>query len=402
MRRMARWLAVALALLLLPLIPAVAEEAAEKEAVLMVRCGGSFVIAIDREGRIWGWGDNRKGQAAYEKYQLVKTPQPVATNLDGFDVADIQCGNENTLFLMKDGTVYVCGAGDHGRLGNKGMKSSAKEPILVPGLSNIVAIDCGFGQSMALDSSGHVWGWGKNSESQVGVEVNGKPRQTVEEPVDLGLENIVQIGCGGRYSMALDADGTLYLWGENDNGQMMANPRKQSIVLSPTAVELPGHTITQIAAGGDTGYFLDDEGHVWAWGRNDRWQCGNDTVGNQVTEPVRVLIPDEEKVVRVIAYSSHTMAITDEGKLWMWGHADTGELGNGTHPSRSLPVVSCESGVIDGSVGSLCCALLLEDGTIMCTGYNAWGQLGIGTRTRYDWTFNGLNLLTCTLEPPTL
>lgn len=402
MRRSARWLALLLALVMLPLIPVLAEEAADHEPTLLVRCGGSFVIATDKDGNIWSWGDNRKGQAAYEKYQLVKTPKLSATNLDGRDILDIQCGNENALFLMKDGTVYACGANDHSRLGVREQKGSAKEPILIPTLKDIVQIDCGFGQSLALDANGHVWGWGKNSESQVGVEVNGKPRQTVAEPMDLGLTNIVQIGCGGRYSMALDASGTLYLWGENDNGQLMADPRKQTMNMAPTPVSLPGHTITQIAAGGDTGFFLDDEGHVWAWGRNERWQCGNDTVGNQVIEPVRVLIPDEERVVRVIAYSSHAMALTDEGKLWMWGHSDVGQLGNGTHPSRSLPVVSCESGVADASVGSLCCALLLEDGAVMCTGYNAYGQLGIGTRTRYDWTFNGLNLQTCTLEPPEL
>ena len=401
MARTIRRLSLLLALLLM-LTAAVQAEAPESEAPLLVRCGGSFVYAVDSSGQIWGWGDNRHGQAGYDKFQLVKTPQLVATNLDGRDLADIQCGNENAIFLMKDGSVYICGAADHGRLGSKEQTTAVKTPVLVPGLKDIVQIDCGFGQSLALDAQGHVWGWGKNSESQVGVEINNKPRQTVLEPMDLGLENIVQIGCGGRYSMALDANGTVYLWGENDNGQMMAKANKPALVLAPTPVDLKGHTVTQIAAGGDTGYFLDDEGHVWAWGRNDKWQCGNDTVGAQVVEPVRVLIPDEERVVRVIAYSSHTMALTDQGRLWLWGHTDVGELGNGTHPSRSLPAISYDAGVVDASVGSLCCALLLEDGSVLCTGYNAYGQLGIGTRTRYDWTFNGLNLHTCTLEPPQL
>ena len=394
MKRSARWLALILALVLTPLLPAWAEERAEDQPPLIVRCGGSFVYAIDREGKIWGWGDNRKGQAGYEKYQLVRTPSLVATNLDGRDIRDIQCGNENALFLMKDGSVYACGANDHSRLGVKDQKGSANTPILIPTLKDIVQIDCGFGQSLALDSSGHVWGWGKNSEGQVGVGT----RQTVEEPTDLGLTDIVQIGCGGRYSMALDAAGTLYVWGENDNGQLMAG--KTSMLTEPTAVSLPGHTIKQIAAGGDTGFFLDDEGHVWAWGRNDFVQCGNNTIGKSTQSPVRVMIPDEEKVVRVIAYSSHTLALTEQGSLWIWGSTGSGQSGLGNSSSRTMPTCTYASGVVDASVGSLCCALLLEDGSVLCTGYNEYGQLGVGNRSRNTWVANGLNLLMSRLETP--
>lgn len=393
MHRTAKWLALLLALLLLPLTPALAEEPAD-EVPMIVRCGGSFVYAIDRSGQIWGWGDNRKGQAAYEQYRLVRTPMLVATNLDGREVLDIQCGNENALFLMKDGTVYACGANDHSRLGVREQQGSANQPILIPTLSNIVQIDCGFGQSLALDADGHVWGWGKNSEGQVGVG----HRQTVEEPVDLGLENIVQIGCGGRYSMAMDANGVVYAWGENDYGQAMAG--KDAVNPTPTPIDLGGITVAQIATGGDTAYVLDDEGHVWAWGRNDFYQCGDNAPGERVNAPIRVLIPDEEHVVRIIAYSSHTMALTDEGKLWLWGSTGTGQMGLGSRTSKSLPTCSYESGVIDASVGSLCCALLLEDGSVLCTGYNEFGQLGIGLYTQSTWTRNGLNLIRCTLEQP--
>lgn len=391
MRKTARWLALLLATLL-PLMPAHAEDMA-REGTLMVRCGGSFVYAIDKSGSIWGWGDNRKGQVGYPQRGLLRTPVRVAPNLNGLDVADIQCGNENTVFLMRDGSVYACGANGHSQLGRKELKTNASEPLLVPSLSNIVQIDSGFGHNLALDADGHVWGWGKNSTGQVGVG----NRTTVPEPVDLGLENIVQVGCGGRYSMCLAADGTVYVWGENDYGQVMAG--RAGYTVSPQPASLPGIRVTQIATGGDVGYVLDDEGHVWAWGRNDYFQCGNDTVGKSTQTAVRVMIPDEEKVVRVIAYSSHTMALTDTGRLWFWGASDMGERGDGNHPARSLPIISAE-GVLDASVGSLCCALLLEDGTVKCTGFNKYGQLGYGTRSLYDWTANGLNLLTCAWVKP--
>ena len=392
--RKTQWLALLLALLMLPLVPVQAEEAAENSAILMVRCGGSFVYAIDQSGNIWGWGDNRKGQLAHPDRVLMRTPRLVAQSLNGLEIADIQCGNENTLFLMKDGTVYGCGANGHSQLGIKGLRENSTEPLLIPTLSNIVQIDSGFGQSLALDADGRVWSWGYNNFGQVGTG----DRTTAQEPIDIGLENIVQIGCGGKYSMALAADGTVYAWGENDYGQVMAG--RAGYQATPTAIDLSGHKISQIATGGDVAFMIDDEGHVWAWGRNDFFQCGNDTIGKGTSVPVRVMIPDEENIVRVIAYSSHTMALTDTGRLWFWGASDMGERGDGTHPTKSLPIISKDSGVIDASVGSLCCALLLEDGTVQCTGFNKYGQLGIGTRTLYDWISNGLNLISSTYVTP--
>ena len=393
--RTSKWLALLLALLMLPFLSAQADTRPDSGAVLMVRCGGSFVYAIDSRGQIWGWGDNSKGQLAYPQRGLIRKPQLVAQSLNGLDIADIQCGNENTLFLMKDGTVYACGANGHAQLGIKGFRENSTEPLLIPTLSDIVQIDSGFGQSLALDASGRVWAWGYNNFGQVGTG----DRTTMQEPVDIGLTHVVQIGCGGKYSMALTASGAVYAWGENDYGQVMAG--RAGYQATPTQIDLSGHRIKQIATGGDVAFLIDDEDHVWAWGRNDFFQCGNDTIGKGTAVPVRVMIPDEERIVRVIAYSSHTMALTDTGRLWFWGASDMGERGDGTHPTKSLPIISVDSGVADATVGSLCCALLLEDGTVQCTGFNKYGQLGIGTRTLYSWISNGLNLRSGVYVDPT-
>ena len=68
-------------------------------------------------GTIWGWGDNTKGQLGHAKMKYLRVPQTVADGLDGHDIADIQCGNENTVYLMKDGTVYTSGTASHGTQG---------------------------------------------------------------------------------------------------------------------------------------------------------------------------------------------------------------------------------------------------------------------------------------------
>lgn len=384
---MKRLLALLAAALLLP-VAAVAEETPG----VMIRMGGSFAFGVDAEGTIWAWGDNRVGQIGYERRSFIGEPVTGAQGLDGRELLDIQCGNENALFLMQSGEVYACGSNSHAQLGMEDGSSNSNVPRKIEGLKNIVQIDAGFGQGMALDSDGHVWGWGKNSTGQVG---NGS-RATVTMPEQLPLEGIVQIGCGGKYSMALDKDGVIWTWGENDYGQLGYKTRTGWCV-TPTAVAIEGFKPVQIAAGGDTAYALDTEGHVWAWGRNELYQCGTDAVGSTNYDPVRVMIPDEVQIVRVIAYSSHTMALADNGDLWLWGNTDTGQRGVGKKTLKSLPSVVMQD-VADASVGSLACCLMKTDGSVWVTGYNKYGQCGVHYTTNRkgilsEWTPNGLNLL---------
>ena len=385
---MKRFLALTLTLIMLLPISALAGE----EALTMIRMGGSFTFGVDAAGTIWAWGDNRMGQIGYERRSLIGEPVVGAQGLDGRELLDIQCGNENSLFLMKSGEVYACGANGHSQLGLADTTGNLSVPAKIEGLESIVQIDSGFGHSLALDSDGHVWAWGKNSSGQAGTG----NRVTVKTPAQLSLEGIVQIGCGGKYSMALDKDGVIWTWGENDYGQLGYKTREGWCV-TPTALTLEGFTPVQIATGGDTAYALDTEGHVWAWGRNELWQCGNDTVGDTNYTPVRVLMPDDVQVVRIIAYSSHTMALADNGDLWLWGNTDTGQRGVGKKTLKSLPSLVMQD-VADATVGSLVCGLMKTDGSVWVTGYNKYGQCGVhyvkdrkGILT--EWTPNGLNLL---------
>jgi len=84
---------------------------------VMLRNGGSFVYVVREDGSIAGWGDNRMGQLGTTPAKLFLKPQSVAEGIDGEELADLQCGNENTLFLKKDGTVWTCGTYARGTQG---------------------------------------------------------------------------------------------------------------------------------------------------------------------------------------------------------------------------------------------------------------------------------------------
>ena len=387
-----------LTVLLCLLIVLTAVSAASAEGKMLVRAGGSFGMALAEDGSIWGWGDNARGQLGNGSNKRVYMPAPAGAGLDGTHVADIQCGNVATLFLMDDGTVYTCGSNNYGQQGFEGAKNYVFTPTQIPSLKNITQIACGFGQCLALDADGRVWAWGRNSNGQIG---NGS-RKSQQTPVLLPMEHIVSVKCGGKFCMALAEDGTIWGWGDNEWGQLV-DASKWKNVLEPTQLSISGR-FTQIACGGDIACGIDPDGTLWAWGRNDYWQLGVKNINKRTQEPVRVGLPEGTVVVRVLAYNSHTAAVTDEGALWQWGGVFHGQVGNGNRPWRDVPVEACPAhGVLDTDVGSLQSYVLLEDGTVMGCGCNEYGQTGAFRRMKYyvsDWMNTGLNLKTATWEDP--
>ena len=91
---MRRVLCAALALLLL-LTAAAAEP--------LVRAGGAFCLALDAQGRIWGWGDTSRGQLGTGRGSKVFAPAPAALGLDGTRVKDVACGAATTRLRPNSG-----------------------------------------------------------------------------------------------------------------------------------------------------------------------------------------------------------------------------------------------------------------------------------------------------------
>lgn len=354
---------------------------------VMLRNGGSFVFMRKADGTIWGWGDNRKGQLGLKPLALVKRPKRVAEGLDGNEIVDIQCGNENTLFLKNDGTVYTCGNNAHNTQGLGTKAYTVAVPTQIPGLADIVAVSCGFGHNAALDKFGHVWTWGRNDHGQLGI---GQTRDG-GTPTMVAVENIVAISCGGKFVLALDKDGVFWGWGSNEFGVLA--PGKQLNYPEPIRVAgLESGTPVSFAGGSDCAFILDEEGVLWAWGRNDFRQLG-DCETNEPRSEQKVMVDIGEKVVSFTAYSSHTIAIGASGDAYVWGSTSARQLGNGTASSWSYPTkVWSGQDTACAAVGSVFTSILTADGYYHSCGNNAYGQQGIGTTTtKGTWEANGIN-----------
>jgi hypothetical protein len=148
--------------------------------------------------------------------------------------------------------------------------------------------------------------------------------------------------------------------------------------------------ITEIAAGAGSVYAVAADGRVWAWGNNANGELGTGTKNNST---IPQLVSGLNGIASVTPGTSYAMAIDFSGKAWMWGdfyYPLPGYLPAVTASlvPLSIPVFAGVTGISGDSHK----AVMTADGNIWTWGYNGYGELGTGdftTRT-YPSKVNGL------------
>ena len=256
-----------------------------------------FTLAVKTDGTIWAWGMNRYGQMGNGTVNPLSGPQvtvPVMVNNSSPGGAinnprQVTCGYQFGAALMTNGTVWTWGSGSHGELGN-GITGSSYTPALVSGLTNISAFSAGWFHILALRSDGTVWGWGNNSHGELG---DGTVINRLAPVQVLNVSNIVSVSGGDGHSSALAADGKVWKWGLNDLGELgngttnaLANPLPAPILTDKFGNGFSN--IVMVAARDYHNIAVKADGSVWMWGANDQGQCGDGTT-NDDWQPVPVV-----------------------------------------------------------------------------------------------------------------
>ncbi len=208
---------------------------------------------------------------------------------------------------------------------------------------------------------------------------------------------VATVSAGNNHTCALIANGglpgTACCWGDNSSGQLGdgtgINQSAPVCLTSSTKVEgLPFYS--SISAGGDhTCAIQQAGGAAFCWGDNSSGELGN---GTTTTSTIPVPVSGGLSFVAVSAGAHHTCGVTSEGALYCWGDNTFGQLGNGTTTNSTVPVpvtvVITGGGWNQISAGSrnTCAnfdtnAAPIIDGFAYCWGDNSAGQFGNGTTT---------------------
>jgi alpha-tubulin suppressor-like RCC1 family protein len=346
-----------------------------------------FTLVVRGDGSVVGWGRDADGKAARPTSPKRVITTPVVLELPG-KALQVAVGYSSQYALLEDGTVVAWGANDQGQLGNGPMGSSAEPgrypkpsitPVRVTGLTGIVQIATGLKHAVALKNDGTVWAWGDGDNGEIGDGEQPKGRQSRSAigPVRVpGLERITQIAADAEHSLALRSDGRVLAWGQNRNGELGNGTR----VTGWTRTEVTGiDRVVSIAAGtggagaGVSGAVRDD-GTVWMWGSNTSGQMGNGLGPlSPDDEGGRVLTPIPVKGVtgakRISIGFGHVGALLADGTLRMWGHDGWGQTGVGTSGHYSLkPVKPAHANVAAIFLGGFHSFAVGQDGSLWTWG----------------------------------
>jgi len=239
-------------------------------------------------------------------------------------------------------------------------------PTPVVGLSDVVAVSAGR-QSLALRADGSVWVWGRNHVYHPDRPYS-HPRPV---PVDLPGP-AVALSAGGEHSLVLLADGSVVSFGANRQGQLGDG----STVPSEIAVRVEGlHSVIAVAAGYDHSLALLADGSLASWGANARGQLGD---GTRMSRSTPAPVPALTRPATAIAAGGQSLALLSDGTVAVAGYVP-GDVwpSDGSDTSFRILELAAPATAVDCAWHGLA---VLADGAVAAWGSNVGGQLGDGSR----------------------
>ena len=286
---------------------------------------GNHSLALRADGTLWAWGVNAKGQLGTGN--AANMDEPVNVTPTGVTFKDIAVGNEFSLAVAQDGTVWSTGSNSYSQLGVAGgTVRTAFEQI--EGLSDIIAVAAGSAFGMALDKNGYVWTWGSNNRGQLGVGNIGTefavPRRVTS------IDNVTAISAGYENAIMLRSNGTIWATGANGNGQAGVGVNISNIYV-PT--EVRGlEDIVAVDSGTYHSIALAFSSNVYTTGRNEFGQLG---IAESSTNVYTKVMSDSAQVEAGEEYSA---VITNDGKFYVFGRNSKGQHGMNDTVSRNTPI----------------------------------------------------------------
>ncbi|KAL3671548.1 hypothetical protein V7S43_003465 [Phytophthora oleae] len=340
----------------------------------------------DELAGVYSFGQNTYGELALGDTNDRSKPTRVDIGSIGGEkrVVDVACGNEQTAMLSEKGDVFTCGYNDSGQCA---IGTTERVPTLrySPGLSSIrtVKIFSGNGSEhlAALNANGNVYTVGFNMRGQLGL--NSATSVTEATLVDkLAGKRVVDVACSYFHTAIVLDNGDLYTCGCNDYGQLGSGDHSGQLVPRPVE-SLFRHPVLAVACGQHYTVASLRDGGVVAFGKNDHGQLGLDNASEPVLQPTRLAAPLDRAIVPQLSCGyHHTAIVMESGAVYTFGRNDYGQLGLGhkQHTARPTLVESLSrTRITQVACGCYHTLALSDDGKVFPFGRNNHGQLGLET-----------------------
>jgi len=334
--------------------------------VRMLACGQEHTVIIRDDNSVWATGDNYYGQLGLgdtsKKYQFTNT---------GITARFVACGDVHTIILKDDNSVWVTGYNYQGQLG-LGDTNNRHQFTDTGMTARFVA--CGSNHTVIIREDSSVWVTGRNNYGQLGLGDMAYRHQFTNTGITAKF-----VACGSNHTVIIREDSSVWVTGRNNHGQLGLGDTTQRNQFTDT-----GMTARMAACGDIHTIIIREDGSVWGAGDNGGGQLGLGDTNH------RVEFTNTGMTARFVACgNTHTVIIKDDGSVWVTGSNWGGQLGLGdmayrhqfTNTGITARFVAC-------GVGHT--VIIKGDNSVWSTGWNDRGQLGLGDTTdRNQFTNTG-------------
>jgi alpha-tubulin suppressor-like RCC1 family protein len=298
---------------------------------VVLACGPASAQPSASVSRVAFWGSFAGSSSRHLSPATVRLPGRVA---------EVGTSNSTVYAVLASGSVYAWGTGTRGQLGDGRSANSFAAPVRVRFPAGVaiasIAVNSGpWDTAIAIDTTGHAWGWGANGSGDLCLGNSAEQRR----PVRLPFTHVTAVA-GAADHATYDAGGRLYSCGMGIYGELGDGNTRTSKV--PVRVRgLSGARVTGLTAGfGDTGALLSN-GQYYDWGLNSQGQLGNGTTGRSSDVPVPVKLPHRVRQAFEggnAPNDGQTLVRLSDGSVFAWGADGAFQLGDGKRAAEPSPV----------------------------------------------------------------
>lgn len=393
---------------------------------------------------LYSWGTFEYAIDGIRMQKTISVPE-IITEVDN-DITDIVVSGSLIYALSDSGVLYSLEVAARVTGDEKFLKPQLLETIdIYRKMEEKVTISVKTSpfHTLALTAEGEVYSWGDNSFGQLGwsySHVTRPEERDFSRANKIDLPRVVSIACGHYHSMALTADGDLYTWGSNKNGQLglptceenenkvpegtcllgdrttrpfepvpkvvrrfarwgtlldrhdatgapilhLSGSRFKQVDGDKTQTFLESVKVRSIFAGPFSSYCSSLDGQLYSWGLGTSGQLGHsaeilDRFASATSLPFPVLALQGVDILSVSIVRYHALALSEAGNVYAWGSNQFGQLGVGDYTDRLEPEFVAELlpyNISDVSTGFHHSAAIDDYGRTFVWGSAMQGQLG--------------------------
>ncbi|KAK7604748.1 hypothetical protein V9T40_005934 [Parthenolecanium corni] len=206
----------------------------------------------------------------------------------------------------------------------------------------VKAVACGFSHCMILSNDGRVFTWGDNEAGQLGHSEQLSPSQyshsngtSTPSEVKGCIEGkvVIDISCGGRFSVVILEGGKVCSWGFNHRGQLGINSKDVHSSVPVLVSALNNVVIEKITCGVSHVLALSKKHELYGWGNNSMSELGIPNPINQRRGSSRMCRRPVEcgknlRFVDICASYAGALSVAqcESGEIYMWGKMSSGKI----------------------------------------------------------------------------